>query len=56
MVFMNAPVKGTDTISGQSVVLLDHGAGAELWRAMREDALDLYLQSHDADLLGATAP
>ncbi|WP_258382562.1 LCP family protein [Streptomyces sp. NTH33] len=56
MVFMNAPVKGTDMISGQSVVLLDSGAGAQLWQAMRDDALDIYLQSHEADLLGATAP
>jgi LCP family protein required for cell wall assembly len=56
MVFMNAPAKGTDMISGQSVVLLDPAAGADLWRAMREDALDLYLQSHDVDELGATTP
>lgn len=54
MVFMNAPAKGTDTISGQSVVLLDPASGADLWRAMREDALDIYLQSHDVDRLGAT--
>ncbi|KUO14970.1 transcriptional regulator [Streptomyces dysideae] len=56
MVFMNAPVKGTGTISGQSVVLLDSDAGAQLWRAMREDTVDIYLQSHDADRLGATTP
>ncbi|MEU8792477.1 LCP family protein [Streptomyces sp. NPDC048643] len=54
MVFMNAPAKGTDTISGQSVVLLDRTNGSDLWRAMREDALDVYLQSHDVDRLGAT--
>lgn len=54
MVFMNAPAKGTDTISGQSVVLLDQTNGSDLWRAMREDALDVYLQSHDVDRLGAT--
>lgn len=54
MVFMNAPAKGTDTISGQSVVLLDQTNGADLWRAMREDAIDVYLQSHDVDRLGAT--
>ncbi len=53
---MNAPAKGTDMISGQSVVLLDPGTGADLWRAMREDAVDIYLQSHDADRLGATTP
>ncbi|MGW3655667.1 LCP family protein [Streptomyces sp. NPDC005151] len=56
IVFMNAPAKGTGMISGQSVVLLDSGAGPQLWRAMREDALDIYLQSHDADRLGATTP
>ncbi|OIJ66097.1 transcriptional regulator [Streptomyces mangrovisoli] len=56
MVFMNAPAKGTDTISGQSVVLLDDKAGADLWRSMREDAVDVYLNSHDADLLGSTTP
>lgn len=54
MVFMNAPAKGTGTISGQSVVLLDQTNGSDLWRAMREDALDVYLQSHDVDRLGAT--
>ncbi len=43
-------------ISGQSVVLLDPAAGADLWRAMREDALDLYLQSHDVDELGPHDP
>lgn len=56
MVFMNAPTKGTDTISGQSVVLLDSAACAQLWRSMREDNLDSYLQSHDVDRLGATTP
>lgn len=56
IVFMNAPAKGTGMISGQSVVLLDSVAGPQLWRAMREDALDDYLQSHDADRLGATTP
>ncbi|MCX4860845.1 LCP family protein [Streptomyces canus] len=56
MVFMNAPAKGTGTISGQSVVLLDSGAGAELWSAMRDDAVDIYLQTHDADRLGTTTP
>ncbi|WP_234438367.1 LCP family protein [Streptomyces sp. NRRL S-340] len=56
MVFMNAPAKGTGMISGQSVVLLDPRAGTELWQAMRDDALDLYLQSHDADVLGGTTP
>ncbi|MFJ2393162.1 LCP family protein [Streptomyces sp. NPDC087843] len=54
MVFMNAPAKGTDMISGQSVVLLDAGAGADLWRSMRKDTIDDYLQSHDVDRLGAT--
>ncbi|MEU0032678.1 LCP family protein [Streptomyces sp. NPDC006333] len=54
MVFMNAPAKGTDMISGQSVVLLDAGAGADLWRSMRKDTVDDYLQSHDVDRLGAT--
>ncbi|MFD5425743.1 LCP family protein [Streptomyces sp. NPDC127084] len=55
MVFMNAPVKGTDMISGQSVVLLDSGEGAELWQAMREDSLDVYMETHDdTDRLGAT--
>ncbi|MFC8238826.1 LCP family protein [Streptomyces sp. NPDC057284] len=56
IVFMNAPAKGTGMISGQSVVLLDSVAGPQLWRAMREDALDGYLQSHDTDRLGATTP
>ncbi|MFD7615154.1 LCP family protein [Streptomyces sp. NPDC059828] len=54
MVFMNAPAKGTDTISGQSVVLLDNSAGAELWQSMREGKVDAYLRSHKADRLGAT--
>ncbi|WP_338673506.1 LCP family protein [Streptomyces sp. SCSIO 30461] len=56
MVFMNAPTKGTDMISGQSVVLLDSGEGAELWQAMREDSLDVYMETHEnTDRLGATA-
>jgi hypothetical protein len=49
-------VNGNDMISGHSVVLLDPDAGAQLWRAVREDALDICLQSHDAGRLGATTP
>jgi anionic cell wall polymer biosynthesis LytR-Cps2A-Psr (LCP) family protein len=56
MQFMNAPVEGTATVSGQSVVMLDDEAGAALWRAMREDTLDAHLRSHDLDRLGAATP
>ncbi|SFB82329.1 LCP family protein [Streptomyces aidingensis] len=51
--FMNAPVIGTDTVQGQSVVLLDWEAAAPLWDAMRDDTMDEFLASGDAPpLLG----
>lgn len=56
MVFMNAPVTGTDMISGQSVVLLDKDGGKALWSAMRKDTLDDYVADHPIDRLGSTIP
>ncbi len=46
--FMNAPVTGTDTIAGQSVVLLDHEAARPLWQAMLDDEMAAYLASGQA--------
>lgn len=53
MVFMNAPVTGTDMIKGQSVVLVDKKKSAELWAAMRNDTLDDYVAGHRVDRLGS---
>lgn len=56
MVFMNAPVTGTDTIDGQSVVLLDAAKDRTLWDAMRADTLKSYVAGHRTDRLGTTTP
>ncbi|HEY9369452.1 LCP family protein [Streptomyces sp.] len=53
MVFMNAPVAGTDMIKGQSVVLVDKKKSAELWAAMRNDTMDDYVAGHRVDRLGS---
>ncbi|WP_165984433.1 LCP family protein [Streptomyces sp. YIM 98790] len=53
--FMNAPVIGTGTVQGQSVVLLDWEAAAPLWDAMRTDTMEEFLASGEAPpLLGQT--
>ncbi len=46
--FMNAPVLGTDTIDGQSVVLLDEESAAPLWKAMKEDEVQRLIDSGEA--------
>ncbi|MFJ3582366.1 LCP family protein [Streptomyces sp. NPDC090127] len=53
MVFMNAPVARTDTIKGQSVVLLDTKESDALWAAMRNDTLAAYVAAHRTDRLGS---
>ncbi|MFF9909582.1 LCP family protein [Streptomyces sp. NPDC013457] len=53
MVFMNAPVARTDTVKGQSVVLLDRAKSEALWAAMRNDTLADYVASHRTDRLGS---
>ncbi|MGW6919098.1 LCP family protein [Kitasatospora sp. NPDC054939] len=51
--FMNAPFGGFDTRDGQSVVLLDERAAAELWEAIRNDRMARYFQEHrTGDVLG----
>jgi len=52
--FMNAPFGGFDTISGQSVVLMDKAAATPLWEAMRNDRMDQYFTEHrtTSDTLG----
>jgi LCP family protein required for cell wall assembly len=49
--FVTAPVKGTDWIAGQSVVLLDREATGKLFGAVLADELDQYLAHHDAAVL-----
>lgn len=44
--YLTAPVAGTPYIGDQSVVALDAGLGAELWRAVREDRADRWLLDH----------
>ncbi|MCX3058486.1 LCP family protein [Streptomyces beihaiensis] len=56
MVFLNAPVKGTAMISGQSVVLLAPDADRALWKSVRDDTVGDYLSRHHVDRLGATTP
>jgi anionic cell wall polymer biosynthesis LytR-Cps2A-Psr (LCP) family protein len=56
MVFMNAPVTGTDMIKGQSVVLLDENGTSQLWEAMTNDTMADYIATHSVDKLGATTP
>ncbi|WP_338315522.1 LCP family protein [Streptomyces bohaiensis] len=46
--FMNAPVVGTETIGGQSVVILDEEAAAPLWKAMKEDAVGELVERGEA--------
>ncbi|MER5968297.1 LCP family protein [Streptomyces sp. NPDC002055] len=51
--FLNAPVARTGTIKGQSVVLLDGGDSAALWKALRGGTMDRYVAGHPGDRLGA---
>ncbi|MEV5969536.1 LCP family protein [Streptomyces sp. NPDC051921] len=51
MTFMNAPVKGTGTVGGQSVVHLDRARCATLWQAFKDDALGTYVDTHPIDRL-----
>ncbi|NJP66480.1 LCP family protein [Streptomyces sp. ventii] len=46
--FMNAPVVGTETIGGQSVVILDQEAAEPLWKAMKEDAVGELVERGEA--------
>ncbi|MEV6106221.1 LCP family protein [Streptomyces sp. NPDC051940] len=55
MVFMNAPVAGFDMIQKQSVVVLDRKAMTPLWKAMRDDKMDVYVAKYPVDRLGDTA-
>jgi LCP family protein required for cell wall assembly len=52
--FMSVPNVGTDTIGGQSVVLLDKSKSAQLWKAVRDDDLGKYLQIYGADTLAGS--
>lgn len=51
MTFMNAPVKGTGTEQGQSVVYLDRPRCTALWRAFKDDGLATYVETHPIDRL-----
>lgn len=49
--FTTVPVKGTGYVGDQSVVFLDHQAGARLWKAVREDRVPAWFAKRpDADL------
>lgn len=49
--FLTAPTEGTDTIAGQSVVLLDVGATKALFAAISRDEFADYRKSHRVDVL-----
>lgn len=49
--FVTTPVKATDRIAGQSVVLLDRRATGELFGAVLADEMEPYLAHHDATVL-----
>ncbi|MEU8758778.1 LCP family protein [Streptomyces sp. NPDC048659] len=51
MTFMNAPVKGTGMVGGQSVVHLDTTRAAALWKAYRDDSVGAYVESNPVDRL-----
>lgn len=46
---ITAPVAGLGREGLQSVVHLDHAAGADLWRAVRDDDLDRWSDRHQPD-------
>jgi LCP family protein required for cell wall assembly len=52
--FMTAPIAGLGQVGDQSVVHLDHGRGATLWRALSEDRIAQYLETNSSDVLGST--
>lgn len=51
--FLTAPHNGTDTIDGQSVVLLDLDATRSLFEAISRDEFEDYRRQHELDLLPA---
>ncbi|HEY2673568.1 MAG TPA: LCP family protein [Rugosimonospora sp.] len=54
--FLTAPVSGEGMEGDQSVVYLDKTRDAQLWQAMRTDAIGGYVTVNPADLLPATTP
>jgi LCP family protein required for cell wall assembly len=56
MIFMNAPITGTDMVKGQSIVRLDEEAMDPLWEAMRNDTMPDYLKNNPGDRLGTSVP
>jgi LCP family protein required for cell wall assembly len=54
--FFTVPVKGTgwNPDHTQSIVILDEQADAELFEAVRSDDVPAWIESSDADVLGAT--
>ncbi len=53
--WMTVPLSGTGrSDDGQSIVLLDEAAGAELWQAMRSGAMAEYVAEHPSSLLKET--
>jgi len=49
--FLTVPVAGLGWEGPQSVVYLDHGAGRQLWNAVREDRMSGWLREHPAAAL-----
>jgi LCP family protein required for cell wall assembly len=53
VVYLTVPVRGLHDVDGVgSVVLLDEERGRALWRAVAEDDVDAYLDTHATDQLG----
>lgn len=49
--FLTIPIKGLDTVDGQSIVRYNKKKTAELFDAVAADELDQYLKTHHAELL-----
>lgn len=53
--FMTAPVEGTGrSADGQSIVLLDESADADLWKSVADDSMVAWIEEHQPALLGGT--
>lgn len=52
--FLTAPYSGVGQVGDQSVVFLDRGASAALWKALLTDDVPRFLATHSVDVLGPT--
>lgn len=51
--FLTVPTQGTGRAGAASIVVYDHAAAGEMWRAVESDALDRWLQDNPGRTLGA---